>query len=291
MASVVIAAHNEENVIGDTLQALLSQRISDPFEVIVSANGCSDRTAEVATRAGAIVVDRPEPGKASALNAGEQVAATYPRIFLDADIVVPPDGLAEILRRLESDQQVLAVVPRRHLQTRGRPWPVKAYCAINERLPVFQNGLFGRGVIALSREGRSRFETFPDMIADDLFLDSLYSDDEKAEASGVVISVEAPYTTRNLLRRLVRVRRGNAEMRAAAAAGALPVRVRSEEKWAWLTTVVAREPRLLPAAVPYVILTVVAALLARQGRGGATSWGRDLSTRSVPAKNARAEAS
>lgn len=279
MPSVVIAAHNEENVIGAVLDALLSQQVRGELEVVVSANGCADQTAAVAERAGVIVVDRPEPGKAAALNAGEQAAEGYPRVFLDADIVLPPNGLGEVIACLEADPRVLAAVPRRLLKTDGRPWPVKAYCAINEQLPVFRNGLFGRGMIALSEEGRARFDGFPDLIADDLFLDSLFAADEKAEASDVMISVEAPYTTRDLLRRLVRVRRGNAEMRAAAAAGDLRLQVRPEDKWAWLTAVVAKEPRLAPAAVPYVFLTLAAAVLARHRPGTGKAWGRDQSTR------------
>lgn len=280
MPSVVIAAHNEENVIGAVLDALLSQQVFGSLEVIVSANGCTDRTALAAHREGVVVVDRPEPGKAAALNAGEQVAESYPRVFLDADIVLPPNSLAQVLTRLDADPRVLAVVPRRHLHADSRPWPVRAYCAINEQLPAFQTGLFGRGMIALSEEGRTRFDTFPEMIADDLFLDSLFSRDEKAEVPDVVIAVEAPYTTRDLLRRLVRVRRGNAEMRAAAATGEIQEQVRPTDNWAWLTRVVAREPRLASAAVPYVCLTIAAALLARRRPRPDKTWGRDESSRS-----------
>ena len=39
-------------------------------------------------------------------------------------------------------------------------------------------------MIALSEEGRARFDAFPTLIADDLFLDSQFSAAEKAEALG-----------------------------------------------------------------------------------------------------------
>lgn len=52
MVSVVIAAHNEEAVIGGCLDALLAQRTDTPLEVVVSANGCTDRTAEAAEARG-----------------------------------------------------------------------------------------------------------------------------------------------------------------------------------------------------------------------------------------------
>jgi glycosyltransferase involved in cell wall biosynthesis len=279
MPSVVIAAHNEEHAIGSALDALLAQPTAAPIEIIVSANGCTDRTVEVATRPGVTVVVSPEAGKAAALNAGDRVATQFPRIYLDADIVVPPGGLAGVIGRLTQSPAPSAVVPRRRVNTVGRPWSVRAYLSINEKLPAFRNGLFGRGMIALSEQGRSRFDAFPTMIADDLFLDSQFSDAEKAEASDVEVVVQAPFTTRDLVRRLVRVRRGNAQLRAAAAAGLVDVAVRPADRWAWLREVVLANPRLILAALPYVAITLIAGLLARRPVTAGQGWGRDESTR------------
>jgi len=282
MPSIVIAAHNEENVIGRNLEALLAEPASDPSEVIVSANGCTDHTVDLSTRPGVIVIDRPEPGKTAALNAADRVATVFPRIYLDADILVPPGGVAALVARLAQSPLTLAVVPRRRIDTAGRPWPVRAYFSINERLPVFRNGLFGRGVIALSEQGRARFGAFPAMIADDLFLDSQFTDAEKTELSSVEVVVAAPFTTRALVRRLVRVRRGNAEMRAAAADGRVDAQVRSADRWGWLRDVVLPNPRLLPAAIPYLLITLLAGLLARRSVRQGQGWGRDESTRGTP---------
>ncbi|AWB96297.1 glycosyltransferase [Agromyces badenianii] len=277
MPSVVIAAHNEERVLGPVLDAVLRQDVVD-WDVIVVANGCTDRTAQVADRPGVTVVDRPEPGKAGALNAGDAIATGFPRIYLDADIVVPEGGLAAILERFSENPAALVVVPRRRLDIGGRPWPVRAYFTINERLPAFRRGLFGRGTIAVSEAGRARFTTFPALIADDLFLDSQFTDGEKVEAGDVEVVVETPFTTRDLLRRLVRVRRGNAQLRAAAASGQVDVQVRPSDRWAWLRDVVLPAPRLAFAAIPYLAITVTAALLARRA-AKAGAWGRDESTR------------
>lgn len=279
MPSIVIAAHNEEQVIGATLDALRVGEDTGNLEIIVSANGCSDRTAEVARRLGVRVIDRVEPGKAAALNAGDEVAVSFPRAYLDADIVLPPGSLSGLWACFDAAAPPLAVVPRRRLNTRGRPWLVRAYGDISERLPAFRSGLFGRGLIVLSESGRSRFDRFPELIADDLFLDSLFTREEKAEAADVVVEVEAPFTTRDLVRRLVRVRRGNSQMRAAAANGLVAVRVRPADRWAWLREVVAREPRLALASIAYVGLSLVAALLARRTPKPNQTWGRDESTR------------
>jgi glycosyltransferase involved in cell wall biosynthesis len=276
MPSVVIAAHNEEAVLGDCLASLMRAGLAGD-DIVVVANGCSDRTADVAREHGVLVVDRPEPGKAAALNAADAVASGFPRVYLDADIVVPPDAFRAVMAAFDSG--VLAAVPRRRLDVAGRPWPVRAYFAINDRLPVFRDGLFGRGMIALSAEGRSRFTTFPELVADDLFLDSQFSSAEKREVDGAVVVVATPFTTRDLVRRLVRVRRGNGQLRSVAADGGVDATVRPSDRWAWLR-VVAPHPALWLAGVPYVAITVFAALAARRAPG-ADAWGRDETTRTL----------
>ena len=284
MTSVVIAAHNEEAVIGACLDALLAQTApTGSLDIVVSANACTDATVEIARAREVTVVDRPHAGKAAALNAGELMARGFPRVYLDADIVAPANAIAELAAVLAGTQGVLAAVPRRKLNTAGRSWLVRAYFSINERLPAFTDGLFGRGMIALSAEGRARFDVFPEMVADDLFLDSLFTADEKVSVSTVEVVVEAPFTLADLMRRLVRVRRGNSQMRDAARSGEVELSVRKSDKSAWLR-IVAREPRLLFAAIPYVAITLTA---ARRARRSATSsdWGRDESTRVRPAES------
>jgi glycosyltransferase involved in cell wall biosynthesis len=278
MTTVIVAAHNEEAVIGACLDALQREAERGGIEVIVSANACSDDTARVARERGTIVVERTEPGKASAINAAERIASSFPRIYLDADIVVPDGGVARVVELLATDPAPLAVVPRRRVVVDGRPWAVRAYFAVNERLPVFSKGLFGRGMIAVSERGRARFDEFPALLADDLFLDSQFADAEKAQVADVEVNVEAPYTTADLLRRLVRVRRGNAQLRAAAADGRISTEVRASARWAWLG-VVLRRPWLAPHGIAYAIITVIAARGARSHDG--ETWGRDESTRRI----------
>jgi len=277
LVSIIVAAHNEEKILGATLDTLVSG--SPDCEIIVVPNGCTDRTADVArSRPGVVVVEVEQGGKPLALNAGEAVATSFPRIYLDADIQVPAGGVAALAAALDQPG-VLAAVPHRVLDTAGRPWPVRAYFAINERLPVFREGLFGRGMIALSAQGRARFGEFPTMVADDLFIDSLFEKAEKTHVRSVAVTVETPFSTGDLLRRLVRVRRGNAAMRAAGATGQVEASVRPADRWSWLRDVVAREPRLAPAGLVYAAITVVAALRARRGPLTAMTWGRDESTR------------
>lgn len=281
MTSVVIAAHNEEAVIGRCLEALSKQRLGTELDVVVVANGCVDQTATIARLHDAKVVETDEPGKANALNLADEVALGYPRIYLDADIALGPYVVDSLVSALAADPLACAAVPARQVAVSGRPLIVRAYMSISCRHPAFRDGLFGRGVIALSERGRSRFTTFPHLIADDLFLDSLFSSDEKLGVDTATVSVEAPRRSRDLLNRLVRVRRGNTELRAASRSGQINAKVRDANRSAWLTEVILGDLRLLPAGVVYGAVTVVASLLARRKPTAATAWGRDDSTRTT----------
>jgi glycosyltransferase involved in cell wall biosynthesis len=286
MTSIVIAAHNEAAVIGRCLDALLTGGVAGEFDVTVVANGCTDGTARVAAaRRGVRVLDLPNAGKVAALNAGDAVAIGYPRIYLDADIVIPAAGIRALRDALAGvseapSSRVLAATARREVDVSRSPILVRSYFAINSRLPVFRNALVGRGVIALSAEGRSRFDQFPNVDADDLFLDSLFTSAEKREVESVSAQVTAPRRTRDLLRRLVRVRRGNASMRAALPIGTGPRGAgRHAARTSWLHDVALRKPTLIPAATCYAAITLTAAILARLPRRPGNAWGRDDSSR------------
>ncbi|AEV84002.1 glycosyltransferase [Actinoplanes sp. SE50] len=274
MTSVVIAAHNEAAVLGRCLDTLLADARPGEFDVTVVANGCTDDTAAVARSRGVRVIELPEPGKPGALNAADEVAAGFPRVYLDADIMLTTSGLRDLAAACASTP---AATARRELDLSGRPLPVRAYFSVHRHLPALRTGLFGRGVIALSGSGRARFTRFPDMVADDLFVDSLFTTDEKQQVASVASVVATPRHTRDLIRRLIRVRAGNAAMRAAAARGEIQAAVRPSGRSSWLKDVVLRRPWLAPAAVCYVAITVYAAVQAR--RRPDTEWGRDASTR------------
>ncbi|MEU4339404.1 glycosyltransferase family 2 protein [Micromonospora lupini] len=273
MISVVIAAHNEARVIGGCLDALLTDAGPDELDIVVVANGCTDDTALVAAQRPEVrVIEVAEAGKANALNVGDAAARGFPRIYLDADVVLSPGALRRMAATLtEGDSPPLAVMPRRQMVTSGRPAAVHAYYAINTRLPIFADALFGRGAIGISEAGHRRFDQFPEQIADDLFLDSQFSSQEKQEVGDATSYVQAPRRTRDLLRTLARVRAGNTMLRASHDG------VRASVPSSWLRDVVLPRPWLVPAATVYVAITVAAALRAR--RHPRDGWGRDDSTR------------
>ncbi len=281
MPSVVIAAHNEAAVVGRCLDSLLPPDAPpDGLEVVVVANGCTDRTAEVARARGGRT--RPRDGRGPARSPRWTSATRRCRrtrgIYLDADIVVTPATVQDLCAALTGPGAPLVAVPSRHLELAGRPLVVRAYYAVQRRLPVFdERPLRPRPGRAVPR-GPDRFGTFPEQIADDLFLDSLFTGRGAGPAARARrTSVETPLRTRDLLDRLTRVRRGNAALRQRRrSARCRRPAVRP------LVVAARRRGARVPGWRPPRSCTPPSRWWPSGGPGGppaSTTWGRDESSR------------
>jgi glycosyltransferase involved in cell wall biosynthesis len=102
--SVVIPAFNAESTIAETVRAVITQPLArDLFECVVVDDGSSDRTAEVAERAGAVVVRLPKnQGPSAARNAGIERARGQWIAFTDADCVPSRRWLTAFLAAAET---------------------------------------------------------------------------------------------------------------------------------------------------------------------------------------------
>lgn len=111
--SVILAAHNEEAVIGQTLNALLASQYPAPVEVILVDDGSTDRTGAIVAGLARMdprlrLVSQPNRGKAVALRSALALAQHEIIVMLDADTQFAPDTIAELVRPL-GDPQVGAV--------------------------------------------------------------------------------------------------------------------------------------------------------------------------------------
>jgi cellulose synthase/poly-beta-1,6-N-acetylglucosamine synthase-like glycosyltransferase len=96
--TVIVPAHNEEAVIErKVLNVLTGSYPRHLIEVIVASDGSSDRTVELARRAGATVLDLPRSGKVAALSAAVTHADGEILVFTDADCLLEPRSLAELV--------------------------------------------------------------------------------------------------------------------------------------------------------------------------------------------------
>jgi biofilm PGA synthesis N-glycosyltransferase PgaC len=109
--AIIMAAHNEEAVLADSLRA--ASALLPPSQIHVVSDGSSDRTAEIAREFGVNVLDlQPNRGKAAALAAGIEEFVLMERfqvvLLLDADTRLSSNYLETGLP-LFNDLDVVAV--------------------------------------------------------------------------------------------------------------------------------------------------------------------------------------
>jgi glycosyltransferase involved in cell wall biosynthesis len=102
--TVVVAAHNEEDVIEARVTNLLAQVYpSDRFDVVVASDGSTDRTDELVEALGAHdgrvhLLRCPRAGKVAAQNRAVREAQAEIIAFSDANARWQPDALAKLMR-------------------------------------------------------------------------------------------------------------------------------------------------------------------------------------------------
>jgi hypothetical protein len=279
LGSVVIPAHNEETVIADCLRPLAPLAADGSLQIVVVCNGCTDGTARVAgSFPGVRVVELAVGSKPAALRAGDRAVGALPRIYLDADVVLPADSARRVLTELarhDPSTPVLAARPPVRYDASGSTLLVRRYYRARARIPAVLGSLWGAGTYALSAAGRARFGEFPDLVADDLWVDQLFAAGEVEVVDCAPVTVTAPARTRDLLLVLRRTYRGKAEHQSSNAQTAYETQHRTARD-------VARLARSGPAglldATVYTGLVVAARILQRLA--GTATWERDESSRS-----------
>jgi glycosyltransferase involved in cell wall biosynthesis len=104
--TIVIPALNEEQGIEQTVKAVPRERIESigyGVQVLVVDNGSTDKTAELAKRAGADVVQQAVRGYGSALKKGFSAASGQLIVTADADATYPLEAIPSLLETLERD--------------------------------------------------------------------------------------------------------------------------------------------------------------------------------------------
>ncbi len=194
--SVLIPASNEEALISHCLRAVLASEWSynAPFETIVISNGSKDRTAEIALEMRSdfesqglllSVLDRKQGGKLGALNAGDKIARSAIRVYLDADVEVSKALIAQLYDTLQTPAACYASGTLKIVDP--HTWATRAYARIYEKVPFMTHGVPGAGVFATNAAGRMRWDAFPDIISDDTYVRLNFRPEER-------VGVPATYT-------------------------------------------------------------------------------------------------
>jgi cellulose synthase/poly-beta-1,6-N-acetylglucosamine synthase-like glycosyltransferase len=114
--AVVIAAHNEESVIERRLENLRALDYpAEKLELLVTSDASTDRTEELAERAGARVIRNTRAGKVAAQNSAVRSTAGEIVAFSDANCTWAPDALRKLIGAL-ADPDVAYVCGRLNIQ-------------------------------------------------------------------------------------------------------------------------------------------------------------------------------
>lgn len=218
--SVIIPAHNEEDVIGRCLEALYADAPADALpEVIVAANGCKDRTVAIAREMapGATVLDLPPGSKVIAMNEANRLATVAPRFFLDADVQCSYASLAATADALR-EPGIMAASPALRMDlSRCDHW-VRSYYRVWLTQPYITDRLVGSGLFGLSAEGLEIMGEIPPTFADDTWVRTRFSYEQRrnvsqdAHGNPVWFTVSPPRTRADLVKIEARRRIGSEQV-------------------------------------------------------------------------------
>lgn len=284
--TVIVPAHNEEAVIARCLAKLLEGAPENPpMQVIVAANGCSDRTVEIARSImpEAEVLDLPVGSKTAAINAANHHARHFPRIYVDADVECDYGSLAALAEALGEPGMMTAAPAIRMDLSQCNIW-MKAYYRAWSRQPYARAGKGGAGCYGLSQEALEQVGEFPPIIGDDIWIHTRFPDAVKrylaADTAGqpVFSVVRPPRTAWQQIKVEARRQNGNAEVRRLYPSPYFA----NANNGGGLKAALHSGTSISDLAVFFAI-KLGARLLARwnRQRGTHTAWARDTSTRTA----------
>jgi glycosyltransferase involved in cell wall biosynthesis len=274
LASVVIPAYNEGRVIG---RCLTSLGVISDFRVVVCPNGCRDDTASRARSLGAGVFELKQPSKVAALNAGDAACQDiFPRVYLDADIELSSGALRALICVLAEASRPTVAMPRLVFDTAGSSWIVRSFYRAYTQLPYVAENLVGSGCYAVNSAGRARWGQFPDVVADDLYVQGLFSASERIVLNDVYCVARTPRNLSSLMKVRTRSYQGNRELWSTHQLGSMKGSTSRTIK-TLMRSGIRRPWKLLDLGV-YVAVTIAARGRAL-GRREKTTWLTDESSR------------
>ncbi len=213
--SIIIPVYNEAPLLQSMVERLIDDPLLKKAEIILVCNGCTDDSASIARtfEPKINVIETPVGSKTGALNLGDQAAKAFPRLYLDADVDVSSKALCAVADCLR-EAPYLAAGLDLDFDTSGASRLVKRFYKVWMKLPyIATDSSIGSGLYALSQKGRDRFQDFPDIIADDGFVDASFDAAEKHRPDNFSMTIKTPADALSLIRIKSRVHRGKKELK------------------------------------------------------------------------------
>lgn len=217
--SLIIAAYNEQVVIAEKIEnSLQLDYPRDRLEIMVVADGSSDRTAEIVrsyAAQGVVLLDSPERrGKSAALNRGVKQASGEILIFSDANAFYYEDAIRKLVRNFD-DPAVGCVSGKKTVrsstsaiaESEGLYWKYESFIKKRESATGSTVGVVGE----MNAIRASLYEPIPEhIINDDAFLAlRVLSAGKRVLYEAEAVSWETPaLTTRDEVIRRQRINAG-----------------------------------------------------------------------------------
>lgn len=172
LVSVVVPAFNEEEVLESVVNRIhrTLEGLSLSYEVIVVDDGSTDRTALVANRCRALVLNNTlNMGKGFALRKGFRRARGYIVVTIDADDSHRPEEIPRLVYPLLNDDDVDVVLGSRFVGNSNRE--------VTSRLHLIGNTIINISLLFLTRrwisDSQSGFRAYRQEVLKELNLQSL----------------------------------------------------------------------------------------------------------------------
>ena len=152
--TILVPAHNEATVIGQTLTTLLPQ-LNSQDSIVVVADNCTDRTAIIAREFGVTVIERQDPdriGKGYALDYGLRFLEENPPsvvVIVDADCIVHEGTIERLTQMALTSGRPVQATYLQSPPTNSNPKNTISALAILVKNLVRQKGLARMGLPCL----------------------------------------------------------------------------------------------------------------------------------------------
>ncbi|NMR23955.1 glycosyltransferase [Pseudoalteromonas sp. NEC-BIFX-2020_015] len=214
--AIIIPAYNERNVIGRTLNPLYDGVINGEYTITIAVNGTSDDSVDFIRREFPQVtcLDIQIGSKTNALNEAEKQAGLgYPRIYMDADVVISYEGILSLIKTLSNSTMSLLASPKAVMNFAHSSVFVKAFYNAWFKTKFYNQQGFGSGVYGLNKAARQCFDVFPNVIADDGFIREVVPQSQQVVDKQCISTVNAPVTLSDLIKIKTRSKLGNLELK------------------------------------------------------------------------------
>ncbi len=268
--SIIVPLYNEAAGLAARARDLM-RGLPEGCEVIFVCNGCTDNSEQIlreVVRETATILTC-DKGKVRAIRLGELHASLFPRFYVDADVDISGRDLGLLASKL--GEGIELVSPSFRMRTDHAGDLVSKIVGFWQQLPYGKGGF--HAVLGVTRTLRERWGEFPDVIADDTFIEGQALTHEKLVDRDVTASITAPRTWWGWVRVRARWQQGIDQLRRNNYPVAKsPGQIRSVLRAIFI-------PGKSHAAFMYCFSVILARSIARTGFQRTKDWFTDETSR------------